>query len=109
LVEEAVHKMKVPEERIKRVGGAGNKCIMVAAGVTDVYLYPCPGTNKWDTCAPEAILRAAGGVLTDPTGKQIDYSDASEVRNLAGIVASGTPAIHDFVLAALRPKSTEKL
>jgi len=103
LVEEAVLKMKVPEQRIKRIGGAGNKCVLVAGGDADVYLYPCPGTNKWDTCAPEAILCAGGGVLTDPKGKLIDYSDTSELRNLAGIVATGSPAIHEFTLAALNP------
>jgi len=101
LVEEAVAKLNVPEERIVRVGGAGNKCAMVAAGLADCYLYPCPGTNKWDTCAPEALLRATGGVLTEPDGREIDYADTSELRNLRGIVATGDVALHQTVLERL--------
>jgi len=39
----------------------------------DLYLYPQPGTKKWDTCAPEAILKELGGALTDGQGRQLPY------------------------------------
>ena len=38
-------------------------------GEADAYIFPSSGTKKWDTCAPEAILVAAGGELTDIYGK----------------------------------------
>ena len=39
------------------VGGAGHKAMLVMEGQAHVYLHPSPGCKKWDTCAPEAVLR----------------------------------------------------
>ncbi len=55
----------------KRLGGAGKFC-MVAAGEAD--LYPrFGGSMEWDTAAGQAIIEAAGGVLTKPDGSHFDY------------------------------------
>lgn len=40
-------------------------------GEVDAYLQTA--NNKWDTCAPEAIIRAVGGNLTDFYGNQYYY------------------------------------
>lgn len=46
-----------------RTGGCGNKVVLVLNGIADVYIYPSSGTKKWDTCAPEALLRVFDSFL----------------------------------------------
>ncbi|XP_049852204.1 3'(2'),5'-bisphosphate nucleotidase 1-like [Schistocerca gregaria] len=81
-------------DEVIRVGGAGYKILCLARGVADVYCYPSPGTKKWDTCAPEAILRVAtGGKLTDFQNLPIDYDDTENVENY-GILATRESEYH---------------
>ena len=47
-----------------RLGGAGNKAYRIVTGEVDSYVQPRAGLKFWDLCAPEAIVRAMGGVLT---------------------------------------------
>ncbi|KAF4666874.1 3'(2'), 5'-bisphosphate nucleotidase 1 [Perkinsus chesapeaki] len=54
-------------------GGAGRKFLDVLTGVADAYLYPRPGTKRWDSCAGEALLTAIGGNVTDAIGNRIEY------------------------------------
>lgn len=82
-----------------RSGSVGLKVGLIAEGRAHVYIHLGGRTNLWDTCAPEAILREAGGKLTDRTGAPIRY-DTSEIRNLRGVLATnGT--IHERVLQAI--------
>lgn len=81
------------------VGGVGLKVAMVADGTRDVYVYPGTRTKLWDTCAPEAILVAAGGRLTDVFGAPLDYT-GSDLQNRRGILASNGP-LHDLVRQTL--------
>ena len=53
-----------PEAKVTKAGGSGYKVMQVIEGNHDVYIYPRLGTKKWDSCAPEAILRSVGGTLT---------------------------------------------
>lgn len=74
-----------PDERIRRLeaalgevevilsGSAGSKCALVASGEADLYVHPVPYLKEWDTCAPEAMLRAAGGRVTDCRGEPLRY------------------------------------
>jgi 3'-phosphoadenosine 5'-phosphosulfate (PAPS) 3'-phosphatase len=48
------------------------KICMVAEGKADLYPRLAP-TSEWDTAAGEAVLRAAGGILTDMNGKPLQY------------------------------------
>ena len=69
-----------------------------------VHLAP-PGDAgagcRWDVCAPEAILIAAGGRFTDQHGVAIDYADV-DLRNRRGLVASNA-LLHDRLVAAAAP------
>ena len=47
----------IPNSRMIHAGGAGFKVLSVIDGDADCYIYPRNGTKRWDTCAPEAILR----------------------------------------------------
>jgi 3'(2'), 5'-bisphosphate nucleotidase len=83
------------------VGSVGLKIGLVAEGSRDLYVYTGGRTKIWDTCGPEAILRAAGGRLTDLDGRPLVY-DQPELYNRRGIVASNGP-LHDFVIETLAP------
>lgn len=54
-------------------GSSGLKCALVAAGEADLYVHPVPYLKEWDTCAPEAVLRGAGGRITDCRGEPLLY------------------------------------
>uniref|UniRef100_A0A1A9WHT0 Inositol polyphosphate 1-phosphatase n=1 Tax=Glossina brevipalpis TaxID=37001 RepID=A0A1A9WHT0_9MUSC len=41
--------------------GAGHKALKVITGEVDVYVLSKGSTYKWDTCAPQAILRSLNG------------------------------------------------
>jgi 3'(2'), 5'-bisphosphate nucleotidase len=68
-------------------GSVGLKVGLLATAQCDLYVHPAPGLKEWDTCAPEAILAAAGGVLTDAWGSPLTYNKAN-VRQRQGLVAS---------------------
>jgi 3'-phosphoadenosine 5'-phosphosulfate (PAPS) 3'-phosphatase len=72
------------------IGGAGNKILAVAEGRAEVALMHF-GTSLWDTCAPEAVLRAAGGKVTDLFGAPLvhDPSRPGGLINDLGVLATG--------------------
>jgi 3'(2'), 5'-bisphosphate nucleotidase len=80
------------------MGGAGLKASIVAAGEAQLYVHLAPAGKLWDACPCEAILSAAGGVLTDGRGRPIDYRGRLELDD--GVIA-GAPTAHHWVLAAL--------
>ncbi len=61
------------EVRVVQSGSVGIKCALVARGQADLYVHPVPFLKEWDTCAPEAILRGAGGLVTDCAGQPLEY------------------------------------
>ncbi|XP_037393662.1 3'(2'),5'-bisphosphate nucleotidase 1 isoform X1 [Pygocentrus nattereri] len=86
LVIDAVQAME-PHDVI-RVGGAGNKIIQLVEGKASAYVFASPGCKKWDTCAPEAILHAVGGKLTDMHGNAYCYDAGVKHMNSAGVLAT---------------------
>jgi 3'(2'), 5'-bisphosphate nucleotidase len=88
------------------VGGVGLKVAMVADGDRDLYVYPGGRTKIWDSCAPEAIIVAAGGRITDTYGDPLVYHEP-DLLNRRGLIASNGP-LHDLVvgtIAVLRSQS----
>lgn len=81
------------------MGSVGLKIGFIAKGGADLYMEPGPYTKSWDACAPEAILRGAGGCFTDIHGNPIQYG-TKEIRNLHGVLAT-TKDCHDRVLQTL--------
>jgi len=63
-----------------KVGGSGLKVMLLIEGQAHAYVFPSPGFKKWDTCAPEAILLALGGKLTDIKGNTYKYHTGVEVN-----------------------------
>lgn len=115
-VERAISLIK--PDVVLKVGGAGYKALLVlegehsqftfirlsaSSGKADVYVFATKGTKRWDTCAPEALLRAAGGELTDTKGRPYQYFQESEVQNLDGLIA--TLQDHNKFVELLNPKA----
>lgn len=84
----------------QNIGSVGVKLALIAMGVRDLYVNPFPKTKAWDTCAPEAILVAAGGRLSDLFGTPIDYF--GRLDHPRGLIASNGH-IHDAVVAKISP------
>ena len=68
-------------------GSVGMKVARLVTGEADLYIHLGPGIKLWDACAPDAILRSAGGLMTDPAGAPIDYG-AESVHCPIGLLAS---------------------
>ena len=81
--------------RVIECGSVGLKCGLLAEGEADLYLHPGAKSQRWDSCAPEAMLRAAGGVLTDLRGEPYRYdgTELANVRGLLGCAEAAFPAI----------------
>lgn len=86
-------------EVIKR-GSVGLKCAAIAQGDAELYLHPSPKSSRWDSCAPEAVLRAAGGRFTNIHGERYCYN-SSEIKNLDGLFACH-PALFDEALEQIQ-------
>jgi len=86
---------------VRPSGSVGVKCGLIALGERDLYVHPVPYLKEWDTCAPEAILRAAGGDVTDCRGGPLRYNKPDPCQPY-GIVACG-PGVLEGVLPAIRP------
>lgn len=76
-----------PTETIK-AGGCGYKVLLVLEGYAHFYAYASAGCSLWDTCAPEAVITAAGGNLTDVFGKPIAYFPTDETVVKTGVLAA---------------------
>ncbi|MBX3303903.1 MAG: 3'(2'),5'-bisphosphate nucleotidase CysQ [Nitrospira sp.] len=80
-------------------GSVGAKIGLLLSGQADAYVEPSPCTSKWDVCGAEAILRGAGGFMSDMAGGPVRYEDA-EIKNRLGFVATNR-VCHADLLAAI--------
>ncbi len=108
VVEEIRERLGVRD--VAQSGSVGIKCALIADDRQDVYVHPVPYLKEWDTCAPEVILREAGGAVTDCLGERLHYNKP-DPNQPDGILATA-PGIHAAVLAVVAPLyrgSNEKL
>lgn len=85
--------------RVVTLGGAGLKGVAVAGADAEAYVAPGYSGKRWDSCAAEAIVSAAGGRLTDSYGVPLDYR-SEKLANDRGIIASNG-LLHDAIVARL--------
>lgn len=78
---------------------------MLLEGEAHAYVFASGGSKKWDTCAPEAVLEAAGGVLTDMHGVKYSYAQDVCYPNKTGIFATAPGISH----SCLRKKIPQDL
>ena len=84
-----------PVERILS-GSVGIKCSLIAESEADLYIHPVAKLREWDTCAPEAVLRGAGGWVSDCLGDRLIYGKREPVQPL-GIFAACDQSARDSV------------
>jgi 3'(2'), 5'-bisphosphate nucleotidase len=84
-VDAICERLRIPN--VLRMGSVGLKVGAVCEGLAHLYVHTGSRTNLWDTCGPEAILREAGGMMTDISNHPLQY-DAQDVRNPNGLLAS---------------------
>jgi 3'(2'), 5'-bisphosphate nucleotidase len=88
------------EEEVQR-HSVGIKVGLIVERQCDLYIHLSTGTKQWDTCAPEAVIREAGGLLTDLWGEPLRYN-TPDVYNRNGLLASNASA-HARVVELVRP------
>ena len=83
------------------MGSIGCKIASIVSGQSDIYIcLSLPGKSSpkdWDFAAPESILKAAGGAITNLDNKELSYGRNSfEQRGI--IVATSNKNTHKRVL-----------
>jgi 3'(2'), 5'-bisphosphate nucleotidase len=69
------------------MGSAGLKGTLVASAAVEAYVAPGDAGKRWDACAADALVCAAGGTFTDTFGDAIDYR-APSLTNDRGLLAT---------------------
>ncbi len=72
--------------RLLTSGSVGRKAALVASGQADLYVNMSSRSRHWDACAPEVVVREAGGAFRDARGREIVYN-TEQTRNTAGLMA----------------------
>ncbi len=81
-------------QRVRSVGSVGLKIGLIVRRQADCYVHPNPGTREWDTCAPEIILREAGGQMTDCWNRPLLYNQPDVVRHFGLLASNGVAHPH---------------
>ena len=96
---------KIPCKKIISMGSIGCKISSILRGESDLYLSlsdPQKGSPKdWDFAAPDAILKAAGGVITNLENEEIVYNKKN-LDHGGLIIASNNKTNHKFICNQLK-------
>ncbi len=76
------------------VGSVGYKVGKIVADEADLYIATTSRISLWDTCAPEAILHAAGGAFLDLDGAPLGYG-GPHLNHPRGLLATNGAAAAD--------------
>jgi 3'(2'), 5'-bisphosphate nucleotidase len=76
---------------IRHALGSAVKFGRVAEGEADIYPRLAP-TSEWDVAAGHAIVTAAGGKITDASGKDLRFGEQREGFIVPGFIAWGDPS-----------------
>ena len=77
--------------------GSAIKLCRVAEGAADIYPRLAP-VREWDVAAGDAIVSAAGGIVTAPSGEALSYGRIAAGFLVPGFVAWGDPEAPSAVL-----------
>ena len=88
---------KVEFKKVNIMGSVGCKVASIVRGESDIYIsLSLPGKSgpkDWDFAAPEAILRAAGGSITDLENNDLSYNNKDFMQG-GIIIASNNKQTH---------------
>jgi 3'(2'), 5'-bisphosphate nucleotidase len=85
-----------PAEKV--ASGSALKLCRLAEGKADIYPRLSP-VCQWDLAAGDAILTAAGGLVTTPEGSPLTYDMTRERFQVDGFIAWGDPSAPKLVSA----------
>ena len=101
---------KVGFKKVINMGSIGCKIASILRGEADIYIsLSLPGTSSpkdWDFAAPEAILRNAGGAITNIDNEELSYG-GSDFEQGGIIVASNNKLIHRSICLEIKEKIKE--
>ena len=96
---------RVGFKEVKIMGSIGCKVASILRGESDIYIcLSLPGQNSpkdWDFSAPEAILRAAGGAITNLDNNDLCYGQ-SDFKQGGIIVASNNKLMHGSICTEIK-------
>jgi 3'(2'), 5'-bisphosphate nucleotidase len=81
--------------------GASVKHMAVAEGELEAAINLGPGEQEWDTCAPEVILREAGGAFSDGDGRPFRYNRPDLGHHRGSVASNGV--CHGALIEILAP------
>lgn len=87
LVDKMISRLGLQRER--SIGSVGLKIGLIARGQAEFYVHPNPGTKEWDTCAPDIIVREAGGMMTDCWNRLLQYNQQDVLRRFGVLASNG--------------------
>lgn len=85
-----------------------SQVLLLAEGKAHAYVFASKGCKKWDTCAPEAVLSAVGGKLTDMHGNMYSYQKDVEHPNKGGVLATARGVDYNY-LASKIPEDVKNM
>ena len=72
---------KINFRKVEIMGSIGCKIASIVRGDSDIYIcLSLPGKSSpkdWDFAAPESILKAAGGAITNLNNQELNYGQTS--------------------------------
>lgn len=86
----------LPVKKRIQESSVGLKIGLIAQGKADAVYNINNRANKWDYCAPEIIMKEAGGMFTDLQGDELDYRLPEEKFPRLTIASNG--ALHKELL-----------
>ena len=96
---------KVGFREIKVMGSIGCKIASILRGESDMYIcLSLPGQSSpkdWDFSAPETILKAAGGAITNLDNNELCYGQ-SNFKQEGIIVASNNKLMHGSICSEIK-------
>ncbi|MCC7431327.1 3'(2'),5'-bisphosphate nucleotidase CysQ [bacterium] len=100
---------KLFESKVKKIttlGSTAYKIMKIAQGTGDLTVS-FNRKSEWDLCGADAILREAGGILTEHNGEKIVYNGKNVVTQ-TGILAGNTVLVKKMSELLVKAKEPEK-
>ena len=96
---------KIQFNEVKIMGSIGCKIASIVRGENDIYIcLSLPGKSSpkdWDFAAPEAILKASGGAITDLDNNELSYGKANFKKG-GIIIASNNVSDHKAICSEIK-------
>jgi len=96
---------KIGFKKVNVMGSIGCKITSILRGECDIYIcYSLPGKSSpkdWDFAAPEAILRAAGGAITNLDNEELRYG-SKNFKQGGIIIASSNKQTHKEICLQIK-------